>query len=268
MAPSKLHTTSPDDVARRFARLSKEAAQEVRQATARREEELAREAVPASARGRTGPRRLVWYGAWAAMVILLPIVSLVGGAGWLYRAGMPTIVALVLAGLSTVGILTLYGATVSRALTGRLRLRFVGLWLAVPVVVAYAAFALLYLSSVNAKSDEVRAYYRVVHPMLRLAVATATLADDGLVVTDAYRVPEDYAAMGLPLYENSLHFRQADGYVHAMDLRTIGRSEIRNWAMVAYFRLLGFQTLRHVGTADHLHVSLPFPSARDDTNSG
>ncbi len=67
--------------------------------------------------------------------------------------------------------------------------------------------------------------------------------------------------MGLPVYERSLHFEQADGYIHAMDLRTLGRGEWRNRLMELYFRTLGFRTLRHVGTADHLHVSLPPPAA-------
>jgi hypothetical protein len=65
--------------------------------------------------------------------------------------------------------------------------------------------------------------------------------------------------MGLPVYESSLHYRQQDGYVHAMDLRTIGRSGFRNWATKSYFQLLGFRVIRHVGTADHFHISLPVP---------
>jgi hypothetical protein len=45
--------------------------------------------------------------------------------------------------------------------------------------------------------------------------------------------------------------------VHAVDLRTIGRAEWKNVLLNWYFRSMGFRTLRHVGTADHLHVSLP-----------
>jgi hypothetical protein len=52
---------------------------------------------------------------------------------------------------------------------------------------------------------------------------------------------------------------QEDGYVHAMDLRTEGRTELRNRGIQLGFWLLGFSTLRHVGTADHLHVSLRLP---------
>ena len=61
-----------------------------------------------------------------------------------------------------------------------------------------------------------------------------------------------------------LHFRQRDGWVHALDMRTIGHGTVRNWLTAAYFRLLGFRTLRHVGTADHLHVSLPLNRASTD----
>jgi hypothetical protein len=65
--------------------------------------------------------------------------------------------------------------------------------------------------------------------------------------------------MGLTPIEASLHVRQDDGYVHALDLRTEGRSELRNRAIQIAFWALGFHTLRHVGTADHLHVSLRMP---------
>ena len=56
-----------------------------------------------------------------------------------------------------------------------------------------------------------------------------------------------------------VHFRQDDGFVHALDLRTIHRPEWRNLAAELAFRAMGFHTLRHVGTADHLHVSLRSP---------
>lgn len=69
-------------------------------------------------------------------------------------------------------------------------------------------------------------------------------------------------------YETSLHFKLEDKYVHAMDLRTVGRPEWKNRITDGYFRLMGFRTLRHVGTADHVHVSLPLrengPGARTD----
>lgn len=76
------------------------------------------------------------------------------------------------------------------------------------------------------------------------------------MVTDADRQPEDYGKMGLPTKSHSLHYRQSSGYAHAVDLRTLRRGALRNALVAAYFRLMGFNTLRHMGSADHLHVSL------------
>ena len=74
---------------------------------------------------------------------------------------------------------------------------------------------------------------------------------------DTLTLSADYTRSNLPVRDRSLHFTQRDGYVHAVDLRTNGRSWLRNSFTRAYFTLMGFHTLRHVGTADHLHVSLP-----------
>lgn len=124
------------------------------------------------------------------------------------------------------------------------------------VVLGFSLFSLFYLSSVNSKSDEVRDVYRSLHPILRVAVSTVTLADNDLVVTDIERFEEDYASMGLPVNQSSLHFRQETGYVHAIDIRTIGRGTVRNALLRGSLELMGFRTIRHVGTADHLHVEL------------
>ncbi|MEX0608914.1 MAG: hypothetical protein WD016_11215 [Balneolaceae bacterium] len=125
------------------------------------------------------------------------------------------------------------------------------------LVLGFCIFGAFYLSSVNAKSDEVREVYRSLHPILRVAVATTTLADGGLVITDIQRIPEDYNEMGLSVNAQSLHYVQQSGYVHAIDLRTHGRWEVRNFLLRTSLEMMGFQTLRHVGTADHLHVALP-----------
>ena len=69
-------------------------------------------------------------------------------------------------------------------------------------------------------------------------------------------MPEDYRKMGLPTKGHSLHYHKSNGYAHAVDLRTNNHSEIRNFALKMYFKLMGFNTLRHVGTGDHLHISL------------
>ena len=75
-------------------------------------------------------------------------------------------------------------------------------------------------------------------------------------MTDANRVPEDYRKMGLKSKKRSLHYKQKNGFVHAMDIRTNGRGEVRNFLLKTYFQLMGFNVLRHGGTGDHLHVSL------------
>ena len=83
------------------------------------------------------------------------------------------------------------------------------------------------------------------------------LANRDLVITDASRTAVDYLRMGLPVFDGTLHYPQRDGWVHAVDLRTNGRNPVVNWLVEGYFRAMGFRTLRHVGTADHLHVELP-----------
>lgn len=236
----------------RLAELRREAAREHRTRAAR----------PAGRRRPRWRRRLLAL-PLGLVLVGLPFVALVRGSTALYLlAGWPTWAALAGAAAVAAALVAGYAALLSRTLTGRARLRFVATWIAAPLVLAYCAHALLFLARVNAKTDEVRAYYRALHPAMRLAVSTLVILDDGLVVTDIHRTPADYARMGLPVYESSLHFRQADGWVHAMDLRTVGRNGARNRITAAAFRALGFRTLRHVGTADHLHVSLPLPPAR------
>ncbi len=203
------------------------------------------------------------FAAKIAAFVALPFVVLIGGAVWLYRVqAIPTWLALATSGILAAGLLTAYGAWICQRLTGKARLRFVFTTLALPLIVFYCGYTLLYLSSVNAKTEDVRQYYTTVHPLLRVALSTAVLFDRDIVVTDTRRDVADYARMGLPALDNSLHFPQASGYVHAVDLRTVGRASWKNLTMVAYFRLLGFRTLRHVGTADHLHVSLAPPGDR------
>lgn len=105
-----------------------------------------------------------------------------------------------------------------------------------------------------------QAEYAELHPILRMSVTTVLLVDDNLLITDLSRHSRDYEAMGLPVNPQSLHCRQEDGYVHALDLRTKGHSVVHNLLMKGGFATLGFRTLCHVGTADHLHVSLPLPA--------
>jgi len=128
--------------------------------------------------------------------------------------------------------------------------------IAILLVLLYSLQGILFLSPSNLKSNDLRNEISEVHPILRLSVSTLAFLDKGLIITDAQRVPEDYRKMGLKQKSHSLHYEQEDGYTHALDLRTKNRSEARNTMMKWYFKLMGVNTLRHVGTADHLHISL------------
>lgn len=193
-------------------------------------------------------------------VALLPFVVFVKAATFLYgHERYPTALALAGGAAGTLAVVAVYAAWLWRRATGRIPLALIVRRVALPIVIAYAAYALLYLSRANAKSEAVRGYYASLHPVLRLALSTAILADRDLVVTGLARRPEDYGAMRLAANDGSLHYLQRDGWAHAADLRTAGRSEIVSRLLQLYFWSMGFATLRHFGTADHLHVELPLP---------
>ena len=197
-------------------------------------------------------------GGLAAAVAALPFYLLVHGAlvassawgwhAWIAVAFGASLAALAVAGvgwwaLRRFGLAGSFRAVVTRA--------------AFPLVAVFCAFCLLHLSGANAKTDEIRAGYPRLHPALRLAVGTLRLLDGEIVLTDIERGPESYAEMRLPKPDHSAHYEQEDGTVHAIDLRTAGVGSLRNALVQLYFEALGFETLRHVGTADHLHVRLP-----------
>ncbi|MEN0005196.1 MAG: hypothetical protein AAF798_13675 [Bacteroidota bacterium] len=131
-----------------------------------------------------------------------------------------------------------------------------GYFVLLVLVLTYCVPSLLVLSASNAKHESVQQEFTSLHPILRLSISTLILLDSDLLITDANRQPEDYRQMGLPIKANSLHYPQSNGYAHAIDLRTKGHSDLRNFMIALYFRAIGLNTLRHVGTADHLHVSL------------
>ena len=237
-------------IARRLRRLRREAAREWR-ARLRAE----RRAAPGR---RSAWRDVALFTLTAAALGALPFVALIRGSLHLHQyRGWPASVALAAGALATAAIVALYGIWLVRRVTGRLHVRAVVRWFAVPVVTFYAVYALVYVSSANLKHERLRAYYATLHPLLRVALATLILADEELVLTDLERRPEDYRAMGLAVNPATLHARQPDGWVHAVDLRTAGRSAVRNRLVQWYFEGMGFATLRHVGTADHLHVAIP-----------
>jgi hypothetical protein len=196
--------------------------------------------------------------AFAAALAALPFYLLIRGAlvasaAWGWHAWLAVCFGASLAALATAAA----GWWTLRRLGFRRSFRAIATRAAVPLVAVFCASCLLHLSGANAKTDEIRANYPRLHPALRLAVGTLRLFDGGIVLTDIERGPASYAQMRLPRPDHSPHYPQGDGTVHAIDLRTAGVGALRNGLVQLYFELLGFETLRHVGTADHLHVRLP-----------
>ncbi len=206
-------------------------------------------------------RRLLRLGSLLVLLAFLPFFTLVRASVFLFEAhGFGCWSSLAAGAGTTVLLLVLYLVAVSLKLGGKGRvpkslLKGTGI-----LVAAYCLFTLLYISGGNVKTAEIRDTYTSLNPILRVGVSTLLLVDREGVLTATGRTLEDYAAWGLPQNQASLHLPQEDGYVYAVDVRTVGRPEWRNGLVRLYFRAMGFGTLRHFGTADHLHVSLQPPT--------
>ena len=206
------------------------------------------------------PLRLIRWAVFGALLAVLPFVLLIRGGIFAYHEwGLGTWPSLAVSAAATALLLALYAWAVSRRIGARRGLKKLLTRGAALIGAAYVAYSLVYVAGANAKSEEVRDEYSALHPLLRVAASALILVDPGAVITDAGRTPDFYRRMGLSPNETSLHFEQQTGFVHALDLRTVGRPEWRNRAADLAFRAMGFHTLRHVGTADHLHVSLRPP---------
>jgi len=193
------------------------------------------------------------------LIIVVPFILLIRGAVYLHTSsnylpwvcilgGVLMAIAIILIYLSFVHQLFIKGGGAMS-----IKSRFI---IASIVVILYVVHGIFYISGNNLKSKSLSQELRQVHPVLRLSLSTLILMDKELIITDADRSPEDYRKMGLKSIKNSLHYKQSTGYSHALDLRTKGRPVWKNLLVQNYFRLMGFRTLRHTGTADHLHVSL------------
>jgi len=205
-------------------------------------------------------RRGAWTLGRTALLAVLPFFLLVRGAVTAHTSlGLHGWLALALGAAAATAALALVTSRLYQRVTGRERTRAIARNVALPVVLAFCIYSLGWISGVNAKTEQIRELYRELHPSLRLAIGTAILFDPGVVITEIARTRADYARMGLSPIEDSLHFVQPDGWVHAIDLRTRNRSEMRNALAWLAFRAMGFRTLRHGGSGDHLHVALPPP---------
>lgn len=204
--------------------------------------------------------KLIRFLFFIVVVAIFPFIALIRTAVYAhtrYHYGAYT--SLGIGVLSVAVLLFLYFTVIHTWITGRIG-DYAGIkrrsMIAILIVCLYAFHALFFLSSDHAKTSEVAEEFTKIHPILRLSISTLAYVDKGLIMTDAERVPEDYQRMGLPTKKASLHYRQADGYVYAIDIRVNHRSEIKSALATLYFRMMGLRTLRHGGTADHLHISL------------
>src|SRR5687767_4451495 len=146
-------------------------------------------ASPAPLRASMPPwRRAVALVAKVFLLAVLPFFVLVRTSVALYsHQRYPSWVALAAGVGCMLVVVTVYGAWLSLRLTGRARILTVARGVALPLVVAYCGYALLYLSAANAKSERVQAYYTSLHPLLRIALSTWILFDREIVITDVAR---------------------------------------------------------------------------------
>ena len=193
-------------------------------------------------------------------VLVLPFVVLIRGAvlchslydfgPWTSLGGGVVITVIVL----TI-YLTVFRGMISSTLGGIQAFKRRS-YFALTVLLGYCIHGLFFISSAKLEDPSISKEMRQLHPIVRIAVSTIVMIDKDLIITDATRKRADYETMGLPVNERSLHYLQEDGYAYAIDLRTRERSWLRNFAVQNYFRLMGFRTLYHTGTAPHLHISL------------
>ncbi len=204
--------------------------------------------------------RIVYAIFKVIFILTLPFILLIRGAVYVHHEYNPgAFFSLAGGGVLAVIVFIVYLSFVSGYISKKLRvmrsLRRKGA-IALLIVAGYSIHGLFFLSSRNIKSPGLKKEVTDLHPILRVAVSTIIFIDKDLIITDASRTPEDYKKMGLKTNTTSLHYKQKDNYAYAMDLRTNSRSEVRNFFLKLYFRLMGFNTLRHNGTGDHLHISL------------
>ena len=211
-------------------------------------------------------RKIASFFVSLVVMLLMPFWILFRGTIWLYEDhGWWMGAGLLVSGVVVSFLLLIYVAMIWDAIFGANKITRRSLkakiWFVVLLMAGYTGYTAFSFSAANAKSEAVAEEFGDLHPLIRMSVGTFIFLDPSIMVTDMARVPEDYQAMGLATQAQSLHYAQDDGYVHAVDLRTIGRPEWKNKLLQGYFWMLGFRTLRHGGTADHLHVSLVWPPA-------
>ena len=123
------------------------------------------------------------------------------------------------------------------------------------ILITYLIFCLYPRNDKNFKTNEIKKEYNDLNPILRLGVGTLFLIDRNSLMTDASRTKSDCILMKINY--NSDHMIHEDGYCYAIDISVRDRSEIRNWFVGLYFKIMGYYTLRHdQGFGDHYHIAI------------
>ncbi len=193
-------------------------------------------------------------------LLALPFILLIRVAVWFHEQyHVFAWMSIIFGALFTAAVLFLYVSylqhhLIKKTFTPKILQRNYAVALA--IVMIYCANGVWSISAANVKETAVKAEFRSLHPILRLSISTLVLLEKDLILTDAERKPEDYQQLGLGSKRHSLHYKQSSGYAHAVDIRTKGHGWMRNKLIQSYFQLMGFNTLMHKGTAEHLHVSL------------
>lgn len=190
-------------------------------------------------------------------LISMPFILLIRGAIYFHEVYFLAPTICIIAGLClTTFLIAIYLLFFYGRVTGTVGSFRLKLWMAFLVVGVYSMHGLFFLSTKNVKHSKIQKDFRSIHPILRLSISTIIRFDPTLIITDSNRIPEDYRKMGMKSKKHSLHYKQSSGYVHAIDIRTNNRSFVRNYLIRGYFWMMGFNTLLHGGTGEHLHVSL------------
>lgn len=222
------------------------------------------EALPVKKNKKSWLLRFVLFCCKIVLLVILPFLILIRGAVFLnlhygLSAWASLLISLLLSSVLCMLYLFFFYKLIFRKRIGWKGLRC--MWISsLLLLVFYCTYAVSYFSDHNAKSTTVASEYHSLHPLLRISIATLLIVDSDALMTDFSRTHADYKAMGKQSLVNSLHYVQEDSYVHAVDIRTNGRGEIRNNLLRVYFYVMGLNSLRHYGTADHLHISLSVKS--------
>ncbi len=194
------------------------------------------------------------------LLLILPLLVLIKGTVMSYQSEMGYLISLLIGGLAAFVVLLTYLIAIDRVAGRQV---FFNIWIKLGVaaisVLSFMLYSMYVLNDENVKNRRIASQYTQTHPVLRLGLQSWSLFDRKLVITDIARSLSFYRRHRMRTYHRSLHFPQKylDGRVYALDIRTKGRGKFRNWITQVMFRMMGFGTLRHTGTADHLHIELP-----------